>query len=96
MHAAALEIEFRLPGCSSLKEKRRRLRPTLQFLRRTLELSTAEVGYHDAWQRSTVGVAVVAPQAGRLDEIIERIRRWSLEQPDVEVVGFSIGHVEMP
>ena len=96
MHAAALRLELRLPECSSLKEKRRRLRPLLDHLRRRMELSASEVDYHDAWQRTSIGVAVVAPQAGRLDEIVERIRRWALELDDAELVDIDIGHVEMP
>ncbi len=96
MHAAALRLELRLPGCSSLKEKRRRLRPLLDHLRRRMELSASEVDHHDAWQRTSIGVAVVAPQAGRLDEIVERIRRWALDLDDAELVEIDIGHVEMP
>lgn len=96
MHAAALRLELRIPECSSLKEKRRRLRPLLDHLRRRMELSASEVDHHDAWQRAAIGVAVVAPQAGRLDEIIERIRRWALDLDDAELVEFDIGHLEMP
>jgi uncharacterized protein YlxP (DUF503 family) len=96
MHAAAVRLELRLPGCRSLKEKRRVLRPLLDHLRRKMELSVAEVGQHDAWQRSVLGLAVVAPQAGRLDELIESIRRWILDRPDIEVVALDVGHVEMP
>ena len=96
MHAAALRLEFRLPGCSSLKEKRRRVRPLLDHLRHRMEMSASEVEHHDAWQRTAIGVAVVGPQAGRLDEIVERIRRWALDLEDAELVDFEIGHVEMP
>jgi uncharacterized protein YlxP (DUF503 family) len=61
-----------------------------------MELSASEVDHHDAWQRTSIGVAVVAPQAGRLDEIVERIRRWALDLDDAELVEIDIGHVEMP
>ncbi len=96
MYAAGLRLEFRLPNCSSLKEKRRRLRPLLDHLRRRMELSASEVDHHDVWRRTAIGVAVVAPQAGRLDEIIERIRRWALELEHAELVELEVGHVEMP
>lgn len=96
MHAAAIRVELRLPACSSLKEKRRRLRPVLDHLRRRMELSVAEVDHHDAWQRTAIGIAVVAPQAGRLDEIVERIRGWLLALDDVEVVDVEISHLERP
>ena len=96
MHAAALRLELRLPECSSLKEKRRRLRPLLDHLRRRMELSASEVDHHDAWQRTSIGIAVVTPQAGRLDEIVERIRRWALDLGDAELVDIDIGYLEMP
>jgi uncharacterized protein YlxP (DUF503 family) len=67
----------------------------LDHLRRKMELSVAEVDFQDAWQRSALGVAVVAPQAGRLDEIVEGVRRWALSLEDAEMVELSIGHVEM-
>lgn len=96
MHAAAVRIELRLPACSSLKEKRRRLRPIVFHLRRKLELSVSEVDRQDAWQRATLGVAVVAPAAGRLDELVERLRGWLLAQDDVELVDLETAHLEMP
>jgi hypothetical protein len=96
MYAAAIRVEIRIPGCSSLKEKRRRLRPILDHLRRRMELSVSEVAHHDAWQRSAIGVAMVAPQAGRLDEVVERLRGWFLALDDVEVVEFTVSHLEQP
>ena len=59
-----------------------------------MELSVAEVDHHDSWQRSAVGVALVAPQAGRLDELVEGLRRFFLAQDDVELVDFEISHLE--
>lgn len=96
MHAAALHLELRIPDCRSLKEKRRRLRPVLEHVRKRLDLSAAEVGHQDSWQRSAVGIALVAPQAARLDELVESVRRWALSLHDVELIEFAVGHVEMP
>lgn len=72
------------------------LRPVLDHLRRKMELSVSEVGHQDAWQRATLGVAVVAPQAGRLDEVVAAVKRWLLGRPELEVVQVDVGHVEMP
>ena len=96
MHAAAIRLEFRIPHCHSLKEKRRVLRPIVEHLRRRMELSVAEVDHQDSWQRTTLAVAVVAPQAGRLDEIIEGIRRWALGLAEAELVGLETAHLEAP
>lgn len=96
MYAAAVRVEIRLLACDSLKEKRRRLRPILDHLRTRMELSVAEVDHHDAWQRSAIGIAVVAPQAGRVDEVVESIRRWFLAWDDVEVVDVEVAFLERP
>ncbi|MEE9298315.1 MAG: DUF503 domain-containing protein [Acidimicrobiia bacterium] len=96
MHAAAVRLELRIPGCRSLKEKRRVLRPIVEHLRRRMELSVSEVGHQDSWQRAAVAVAVVAPQAGRLEEVIEGVRRWLLELAEAELVEFEITYLELP
>lgn len=83
-----------MPGCRSLKEKRRRLRPVLAHLRQRMELSVSEVGSQDAWQKATVGIAVVAPQAHRLGEIIEGVRRYALGLDDMEMVHCDVFHLE--
>jgi uncharacterized protein YlxP (DUF503 family) len=96
MHAAAVRVEVRIPACNSLKEKRRRLRPILDHLRKRMELSVSEVDHHDAWQRSAIGIALVAPQAGRLDEVVEGVRRFFLAHDDVDLVDFEISYLERP
>jgi uncharacterized protein YlxP (DUF503 family) len=96
MHAAAVRIEFRLPECHSLKAKRRVLRPMVDHLRRRMELSVAEVDHQDAWQRTALGIAVVAPQASRLDTIVDSLRRWAIEQREAVFIDLEVGYVEMP
>jgi uncharacterized protein YlxP (DUF503 family) len=63
-------------------------------LRRTFEVSVAEVDHQDLWQRATLGIAVVAPQAGHLNRIILSIERSLRARLDVEVLGSVVGHLE--
>jgi uncharacterized protein YlxP (DUF503 family) len=95
MHAAAVRIEVRLADVRSLKTKRAILRPILRRLK-AMELSVSEVGHQDAWQRATLGVAVVAPQASRLDEIVARLQRSLLDDPTIEVIELDVTHMEVP
>jgi len=95
MHAAALRIELRLSEVRSLKTKRAILRPVIRRLR-AMELSVSEVADQDSWQRATLGVAVVAPQAGRLDEVIAVVQRSLLDDPTIEVIEMDVTHLEMP
>jgi hypothetical protein len=94
MLAAALRIELRFPNAHSLKEKRSLLKPMVEGLR--LRASVAEVGFHDAWQRSTVGVALVAGDGARLDHLIEEVRRYVESHLEVEMLEMAVAYVEEP
>lgn len=94
MHAAALRIELRLRDVRSLKAKRSVLRPLLEGLKRTASLSVAEVGRHDSWQRASVGVAVVAPDAAQLEYLLESVRRYLDDRLEVEVLEMSVDYLE--
>ncbi len=96
MHAAALRIELRIPESQSLKEKRRALRPIVDGLRSKVSVSVAEVDRHDSWQRATLGVAVVAPGASRLERLIDLIHDYVDGQQLVEIVVFETAYLEDP
>jgi Uncharacterized protein conserved in bacteria len=44
--------DLHLPGCHSLKEKRGTLKPLTAALRQRLNVSVAETGHQDLWQRA--------------------------------------------
>lgn len=96
MEAAALRIELRIPDARSLKAKRSALRPVVEGLRGLASVSVAEVDHHDAWQRSTIGVAVVASDAPRLDRLIDSVRRYVEDRLEVEVVEIGLTFLEEP
>ena len=94
MKAAALRFELHIQGSESLKEKRAVLRPLIEGLRRQLSVSVSEVDHHDTWQRVGLGVAVVAPDGGRLDTLIDRIRRYVDDNIEVEVCDVAVYYME--
>jgi uncharacterized protein YlxP (DUF503 family) len=94
MKAAALRFELHLPWSQSLKEKRAVLRPLIEGLRRQLSVSVSEIDHHDTWQRVALGVAVVASDGGRLDSLIDRIRRYVDENLEVEVCEVAVFYME--
>ena len=58
--------DLHLPGCHSLKEKRGVLKPLTGGLRRSFNVSVAETGHQDLWQRAEIACAVVGTRpAGR-------------------------------
>ncbi len=96
MHAAALRIEIRIPEARSLKAKRRVLQSAIADLRNRMSVSVAEIDHHDVWQRSTVGVALVATSAAELDQRIATVRRMLSERVDLELIGIGVSHLEDP
>jgi hypothetical protein len=96
MHAAALRVELRIPEARSLKAKRRVLHSVIADLRNRMSLSVAEVDHHDEWQRSTVGVAIVAAGNAELEKRITAVKRLLSERADLEVIQIGMSHLEDP
>ncbi|RMF42358.1 MAG: DUF503 domain-containing protein [Anaerolineae bacterium] len=83
---ATLILHLYLPGCASLKEKRRRLKPLLIRLHREFNVSTAELGYNDVWQSALVGCAMLGNDAAHLQRALQTIGEWvEARWPDVVV-----------
>jgi uncharacterized protein YlxP (DUF503 family) len=94
VHAAALRLEIRLPEARSLKDKRRILKSLMGSLAASFPVAVSEVGFHDQWQRATLGAALVAPQAGQLDRIIHRVQQALRERPDLELLEVGVSYLE--
>ncbi|HEY5133539.1 MAG TPA: DUF503 domain-containing protein [Candidatus Krumholzibacteriaceae bacterium] len=71
MIVASLRIQFLLPGCTSLKQKRFVLASVKAKLRNRFNVSVCENDFQDKWQRSELAIAAVATDR-RGVEIVER------------------------
>lgn len=96
MYAAALLAELRIADSHSLKQKRRVIRPLIEGMRKLGSYSVAEIGRHDAWQRATLGVAVVAPNASQLDRLLRQAESYLDDTLGVEVLETAVAHIEGP
>ena len=94
MHAAAVRFELRIPEVRSLKAKRRVLKALVSQLTATFPVAVSEVGFQDQWKRSTLGIALVAPQAGQLDRLIHSVQRLLLDHHEVELLEVGVAHLE--
>jgi uncharacterized protein len=70
-----LRVHLTFPQAGSLKGKRAELNRVKALLRDRLGASVAEVAHQDAWQRSTLAVAVAAGSPGRCDEAADAVQR---------------------
>ena len=82
-----LTLHLHIPGCTSLKEKRSRLKPLVARLHREFNVSVAEVGQQDSWQNAILACALVGNESGHVERILQKIVGWVESYwPDVEVV----------
>jgi uncharacterized protein YlxP (DUF503 family) len=77
-----------------LKAKRRVLKAVTARLTTTFPVAVGEVGHQDLWQRATLGVALVAPQAGHLEQLIGAVQRAVLGETEVELIEMGVAYLE--
>lgn len=82
----AYEIDLRLPGCRTLKDKRRVIKPIIEGARRRFEVSAAEIAHPDATDRATLGFAVVTSTARLATQVIDDVDRFVWSFPEIQVI----------
>jgi uncharacterized protein YlxP (DUF503 family) len=71
-----LTIHLHLPACSSLKEKRGRLKPILARLRKEFNVSVAEMDLQDKWTEAVIACAMVNSDAVVLRQSLQSVEKW--------------------
>ncbi|MUU70997.1 DUF503 domain-containing protein [Pseudarthrobacter sp. GA104] len=82
-----IEFDILLGDVQSLKEKRSVIRPLLAEIRRRFDVSVAEVGDHDQYRRSQVGVGLVAADRAHLIEVLDAVERFVAARPELELLS---------
>ena len=86
MIIAVATWDLHLPACHSLKEKRSILKPLTSSLRRHLNVSVAETGQQDLWQRAEIACAVVGSARSVVDETLRAADRMVEQTDGVRIV----------
>ncbi|TKV29568.1 DUF503 domain-containing protein [Arthrobacter sp. NamB2] len=82
-----IEFDVLLGDVHSLKGKRSVVRPLVSDLRRTFELSVAEVGHQDLHRRAVVGAAVVGGDRQHVVDVLDRVERYVAARPEIELLS---------
>lgn len=91
MTIGVLTLLIHLPACSSLKEKRSRLKPLLSRLHKEFNISIAEVEHNDAWRAATLTCAVVSNDGSHARQVLQNVVRWiEVYWPDVQLENDEI------
>ncbi|MBL6965357.1 MAG: DUF503 domain-containing protein [Anaerolineales bacterium] len=91
MSLGVLTLQIQIPSCASLKEKRSRLKPLLNRLRREFNISVAEIDHNDAWGSAVIACALVSNHNGHTQRALQAIPTWIEKNwPDVTIIDDQI------
>lgn len=71
-----LTLRLHLPACSSLKEKRGRIKPLIARLHREFNLSVAEVDLQDKWQEAIIACAMIGNERRHVESALQNVAKW--------------------
>jgi uncharacterized protein YlxP (DUF503 family) len=86
MLVALERFDLRIPGCTSLKEKRHVVRSLVAALRRRFNVSVAEVDHQDLWQRTALAVAAAGGEPFQVRKVMHEVERFVERWAEVEVI----------
>ena len=73
MFVGILRLTLHLPDPGSLKSKRHLLRSAIDRVKARFNVSIAEVGENDLWQRSVLGVAAVGNDHAFVNQTLDKV-----------------------
>ena len=85
-----LSINSYLPAAHSLKDKRRILRKVVDRIRYRHNVSIAEVGDNEIWQRASLAVCMVANDSAFVDSALSKILNEIEKSLEGEIVDYTI------
>jgi len=90
MIIGVLHIELTIETADSLKEKRVVLNRLRDHVRRRFNVSFAEVGENDVWNRADLAVATVANQQQFVNRVLSKVAEFIESSRDCDVEDFSM------
>jgi uncharacterized protein len=90
MFAALLVIDLYVPASGSLKAKRAVVKQVCARLRADLNVSVAEIGYQDLWQRCLLGIAIAAGSEVGARKVAQQAEKLVARDPRVDILSQHI------
>lgn len=87
MRIVLMIVEFHLQGCTSLKDKRSRLRGMRDRIGRQRSVAVAEIDYQNMLVRSEWAFLVMAQNQQLVDKILMKIEKDLTSQVDASIVA---------
>jgi uncharacterized protein YlxP (DUF503 family) len=81
-------IDLNLPGVTSLKEKRRRLKSLLARMQNRFNISAAEVDYNDDLRMAQIGLAIATNDKAFADRVIAKAVDMIRGEPEIILTDY--------
>lgn len=86
MIVGLLTLDLHIPEAQSLKSKRMVIKSLIDRIKQKFNVSVSEVDANDLWQRSIIGIALVANETQIINKVFEKIKNMLLEIHTVELI----------
>lgn len=96
MIVGAAIVEIRIHGSRSLKQRRGVVRSITQRVSNRYNLSIAEVGGQDTWQRAELGLCSAGTDRQRVRSLIESAVAFIEELHLAEIIAVDIEMMDLP
>lgn len=83
-------VELFIPDGHSLKDKRRVLQSVKSRIRDKFNVSVAEVGDQDLWQKAILGMACVANESVHVNQVLDQAVNLIRSVPTIQLVRSQI------
>lgn len=83
-------IDIHIPQSGSLKSKRHLLKGIKDRLKNKFNISVAEVGHNDLWQRATLGVSVVANEKKFANQVLSKVVEQINQENGLQILDYSM------
>lgn len=93
MAAGVMTVEIHLPESTSLKGKRQILQSLKMGLRNKFNVSVAETGYQDLWQRAELQIAAAASEKVVLEGTFEKVYKFIEVRDGVDLFNSCVEYL---
>jgi len=85
----ALKIKLHIFGASSLKEKRKVLKPIKDKVS-SMNASIAEIGDNDLWQSASIGLVMVSNDSAHINSMMDKFMQTLIVNDEIEIVDSAM------
>ena len=85
-----LTLDLHIPEANSLKSKRMVVKSLIDRIKNKFNVSVAEVDANDLWQRSVIGIALVANETQIINKVFEKIKTVVSNTHSVELINSTM------